>query len=325
MIYKSLILTVFFSLTMISNTFTASAQQINTADSWLDKPLVNWNGQGNDLPNPLKKPADDSVMMKRCSEQIRQPLNAVEKSVVKKGWKLYGASQRYAATEIFWAMSSFDGMCRPLGFQAFVYRDGKFAGTLSPVPMNSRTDASLIDVRLASPTRILAEFSRYNMVDALCCPSKISYLGFNLKGDKTPNLMPIDVRTSAKCQTNLPLENNSNSNNEMKSIYGKRWVLTKIGEKSLSGDKPFIEFERENMRASGDAGCNRFSGGFTVSGSSLNFSPIAATKRACANADANRLESAFLQVLDETTRFEIQDDTLKFYANDKLIMMFRAN
>jgi uncharacterized lipoprotein YbaY/heat shock protein HslJ len=323
MIYKSLILTVFFSLTIFSNGFTASAQQLNTDDTWLDKPLVNWNGRENNLPSPLEKPADDSVMMKRCSEQIRKPLNAAEKAVEKKGWKLYGASQRYAATEVFLALSSFDGMCRPLGFQAFVYSKGRFAGTLSPVPMNSRTDGSLIDVRLASPTRISVEFARYSMVDPLCCPSRISYLGYNLKGADAPNLTPIDVRTSVICRTDVPLE--SDSGNEMNSLDGEHWILSKIGEKNINADKPFIEFDRVNMRISGDSGCNRFSGGFTVSGSGLKFSPIISTKRACINADANLLETIFLQILGETTRFEIQGDTLNLYKDDKLTLVFKAN
>lgn len=324
MIYKNSILTIIFGLAIFSNIFTTSAQQVNIDNSWLDKSLVNWNRQGNNLPslpNPVKSSSPDSVMLKRCSEQIRKPLNAAEKAVARKGWKLYGASQIYEQTQIFTALSGFDGMCRPLGYQAFVYWEGRYAGTLSPVSMNSRTDGSMTNIRLTTPTTISADYMRYKESDALCCPSRISYVNFELKRDDVPSLMPTYVRTEKTCSPNEVTE--TTSNDETNSIYGKRWVLTKIGEKTLSSDKPFIKFDRENMRASGDAGCNLFSGGFTISDSSLKFSPIAGTLRACVDSEENRLETEFLQSLSETTRFEIQGDTLKLYANKRLSMVFK--
>ena len=73
----------------------------------------------------------------RCREEVRQPASAAERAVVRKGWKLYGPVQSYGTTIVFTALAGFDGMCRPLGYQAFLYSEGRYAGTLSPVPMNS--------------------------------------------------------------------------------------------------------------------------------------------------------------------------------------------
>ena len=46
-------------------------------------------------------------------------------------------------------MSNADGMCRPLGYQFFLFVGDDFAGTLSPAPMDSRTDGGLSDLQLA--------------------------------------------------------------------------------------------------------------------------------------------------------------------------------
>lgn len=65
--------------------------------------------------------------------------------MVRKDWTLYGQVYSYETTKVFTAMAGADGMCRPLGYQAFVYSEGRYAGTLSPVPIDSRTNSSLIN------------------------------------------------------------------------------------------------------------------------------------------------------------------------------------
>jgi hypothetical protein len=40
------------------------------------------------------------------------------------------------------AISGYEGMCRPTGFQPCVFVDGAFAGTISPEPMATRANGS---------------------------------------------------------------------------------------------------------------------------------------------------------------------------------------
>jgi hypothetical protein len=65
---------------------------------------------------------------------------------------------------------SMDANCRPAGFQVFVFADGIFAGTLSPMPMAARGDGTMFDVYL-SRGEVNALFDRYLPTDGLCCPS----------------------------------------------------------------------------------------------------------------------------------------------------------
>jgi hypothetical protein len=69
-------------------------------------------------------------------------------------------------------------MCRPLEFNVFAFAGGTYAGTLSPVNMNSRTDGVLdtpngqSGVTVQPDGTIQAVFTRYASADPLCCPSR---------------------------------------------------------------------------------------------------------------------------------------------------------
>lgn len=77
-------------------------------------------------------------------------------------------------------------------------------------------------------------------------------------------------------------------------------------------------------RVSGDSGCNRFSGEFEVSGTSLKVSRLMSTKRACLAEEANRLEMNFLRALESITRFEAQQNVLRLFAGDNPNLVFAA-
>lgn len=89
-------------------------------------------------------------------------------------------------------------MCRPWDYQVFVFKDGEFAGTLSPTPMDSRRDGSVHlnfysedHMRIDREGNIRATFSRYTPEDPYCCASEISrlYYEVEMKGG-SPVLVP---------------------------------------------------------------------------------------------------------------------------------------
>lgn len=318
MVYRNLVLALLSVFAIGATTYPASAQQSRADGSWLDRPLVNWNRRMAALPAPVRDA--QYPMTARCREQARPAASAGERALVRRGWTLIGAVQSFGTTRLITATAGFDGMCRPWGHQAFVYVEGRYAGTLAPVPMYSRLDGSMTIARLFSPKSIAAEFARYGESDARCCPSRTSTVSYTIRADETPEVKPTNVSTEAICRTSG--QTDSGSDSKAAALFGKRWVLTEIGEQRLRADKPFIEFDREAKRVSGDGGCNRFSGGFEITGTSLKLSRLASTRRACLSPAANRLETSFLRLLETTTRFEIQGDTLRLYANDSPVLVF---
>ena len=112
-----------------------------------------------------------------------------DQALVDAGWKLYGSYQAGWGVRVIKALSGHDGMCRPLGFQEFVFADGRFAGTISPVVMDSRTDGSGRVIGL-DQDGLTARFSRYSPEDPLCCPSGESMVQYDLeRGDAGPVLV----------------------------------------------------------------------------------------------------------------------------------------
>ncbi len=136
--------------------------------SWLDQPLTNWNQAGMDLPQagPM-----DPQTNPRCVDGGRPAETSADQALLDNGWTLFSGYQGGWNTYVVRALSGYDGMCRPLGFNVFVFADGQFAGTISPDPMDSRIDG-VGDARFfVARDMVVAEFQRYAPTDPLCCPS----------------------------------------------------------------------------------------------------------------------------------------------------------
>jgi hypothetical protein len=166
--------------------------------AWLDRPLVNWNTAGATLPNAEpQQPRHETV--KRCKLEVPTSTPA-ERALADAGWiPFLNFDQRLTQgdLEIVDGMTGADGMCRPLGYNVFVFVGGRFAGTLSPGRMNSRADGASGAVRFVGGDMISAEFARYTEKDALCCPSSRMTVRYRIdRSGAQPLVVPIDVRTT---------------------------------------------------------------------------------------------------------------------------------
>lgn len=164
------------------------------AGAWLDAPLEGWNRSGAAL---LQEPAAEGGPDPRCREQARAAAGAEDRTVVAAGWSLVGPLQVFGDTSVVTATSDFDGMCRWRGYQVFVFSGGRFAGTLSPQPMNSRTDGAAVQVHLYGDSNLTAEFARYTDKDPMCCPSRTSVVTYRLERTlEGPVVVPVTVSTA---------------------------------------------------------------------------------------------------------------------------------
>lgn len=82
--------------------------------------------------------------------------------------------------------------------QAFVFHDGRFAGTLSPTAMHARTDGRLDEVEAIDAAGIQARFPRYRPEDAACCPSRISRAVYRLGGKRGAPVVALARVTTVK-------------------------------------------------------------------------------------------------------------------------------
>jgi hypothetical protein len=161
-------------------------------DSWLDAAhLESWNRPGMPIPSA---PQGQKNPDPRCRELTRQPASEVDQQVRAHGWDLVGPTPEGEQIRVIVGTSDYDGMCRPRQYQEFVFARGIFAGTLSPHPMDSRTDGALNRVAISTDGRVQAEYSRYGATDPLCCPSRITTVVFEI-GKDPPVLKPVSAST----------------------------------------------------------------------------------------------------------------------------------
>lgn len=102
-------------------------------------------------------------------------------------------------------------------------------------------------------------------------------------------------------------------------LAGTSWKLVSYGLvegqiSAVEGIDTQLDFGSDGS-VSGSMGCNRFSGSYSQKGDSLTFSPIAATEMACPEPQMTQESSAF-QVMVETVKFKMKEDTLTIFSAD---------
>ncbi len=152
----------------------ATPRGAGAQESWLDAPLAGWNEAGQIVPTA--PPGNLALADPRCLQFDRPPETPEDRAVAAAGWTLHGPYTGGWGAVLVEALTDYDGMCRPIGYQYFAFVDGSFAGTLSPTPMAARTDGALQDARIGFDGGISATFVRYAPDDPLCCPSRPSVL-----------------------------------------------------------------------------------------------------------------------------------------------------
>ena len=161
--------------------------------SWLDDPKPSsWNSRGLSIP---AAPRIQANMDSRCRDAARPPELEQDKRLRDHGWDLVGAYQGGWQILVLRATAGYDGMCRPLQYQDFVFVRGVFAGTLSPQAMDSRIDGALGRISLQSDSRLIAEYARYAATDPLCCPSRRTTVVFEIANDASV-VRPLSTSTS---------------------------------------------------------------------------------------------------------------------------------
>jgi len=161
--------------------------------AWLDTALAPWNHARAAVPT-APPPKGTAPSDPRCARSVREPETTVEREVTAAGWSLYSPARVKASTTVLLADAAVDGMCRPWDYQAFVFVKDAFAGTLSPMLMDSRTDGALSEVRVLSATSIEAVFLRYVGTDPLCCPSRLTTVRYRIeRGGNGPVVVPLSA------------------------------------------------------------------------------------------------------------------------------------
>jgi len=89
-------------------------------------------------------------------------------------------------------------------------------------------------------------------------------------------------------------------------LAGTSWTFVSIGGTAVATDRP-TSLQFEGARLSGSAGCNRFSGGYSVDGTTLRAGPLMATEMACPGVGMTQ-EAAFFKLMAAPVSLTFGDD-----------------
>ena len=111
--------------------------------------------------------------------------------------------------------------------------------------------------------------------------------------------------------------------NQLWTFIGKNnWKLIALENVGQDYGKASIKFNVAEKKVSGNSGCNNFFGTYETSVDRISFDKLATTEMACIG-EGNKTEQKVLSYLNnKDLRFDVADQTLNFYLNDKLVMMF---
>jgi heat shock protein HslJ len=108
-------------------------------------------------------------------------------------------------------------------------------------------------------------------------------------------------------------------------LVGVAWRLAEIAGRPArisGGEAPTLALSPEG-RATGNTGCNGYSGPYTLEGESLGFGALVSTRRACVDPEMNRQETALIRALSATRRWRTAGDTLVLSGDSAEVRFIR--
>ena len=120
-------------------------------------------------------------------------------------------------------------------------------------------------------------------------------------------------QTAADMKPDAPLDNT-------------RWKMVKIAGldhfPTLEKDA-FIQFDKAANRFRGNAGCNNFTGGYTLENGKLSLGPAAMTKMFCAG-EGMKVEDLFSKMMATIDSYVIKGDHMVLKSGNKVVAEFEA-
>lgn len=108
-------------------------------------------------------------------------------------------------------------------------------------------------------------------------------------------------------------------------LAGSEWRPSFMSAAELpAGIKMQVEFQPDG-RITGSGGCNRFFGGYTISGNHIKIGPLASTRKGCPGLI--KVEATFFATLQAASSFEQTGTTLILFdaSGGKLAQFVRAD
>jgi len=123
-----------------------------------------------------------------------------------------------------------------------------------------------------------------------------------------------------------PVNTETNAMNATSTFDNTRWKLVKLpGLDSLPQLQKdfFIQFKKSDSSFHGNAGCNNFSGKYTLDGIKLSLGPAAMTRMMCPPENM-KVEDRLTKAFQAVDQYLITGDHLQLKKGDQVLAEFHA-
>ncbi|MFY7991446.1 MAG: META domain-containing protein [Fluviicola sp.] len=107
----------------------------------------------------------------------------------------------------------------------------------------------------------------------------------------------------------------------------KKLVVLQVNGTSIGDIPAHIIFDNRSWRFAGNTGCNQVSGGFNSDGTTLNFTEVVSTKKACIDEKITRVERELLEIMRMSgLTVDFAEQVLNVYdVNGRIVLMLAVN
>jgi putative lipoprotein len=106
-------------------------------------------------------------------------------------------------------------------------------------------------------------------------------------------------------------------------LAGSSWILEDLNGAVVVADTRVTLDFAEKGRVTGTGSCNHYFATVEISGSSIRFGAVGATRMACAATAASLQEVEYFGALEDASRFTLEDGVLSIYGSAKRPLRFR--
>lgn len=114
---------------------------------------------------------------------------------------------------------------------------------------------------------------------------------------------------------------------EERPLENTYWVLTELDGKPIAtsneSKKLHIQLNPVTKTASGFAGCNQFTGEYTLAGKKISMNNLASTRMFCQKTMA--IEDLFLKILKQVDEYQIKEHELFLRKGNQQLAKFQAD
>lgn len=125
--------------------------------------------------------------------------------------------------------------------------------------------------------------------------------------------------SASACNSTKQAHSNPVDNEQTNISLSGTYSINSILNKDVTANNLEINFDAEQLKATGFSGCNRFFGSYKLTDKTITFGVLGSTQMFC-NEDANNIETLMFETLKNINAFNLNGATIELISDGKKVI-----